>query len=81
MQDLDKATHGTTLIVDHTGKVVYDSERKLLAENLESTGMLQRASGEYLIAHLILQVLSVRFIAPILAQDATGSIANVTVVL
>jgi two-component system sensor histidine kinase YesM len=46
VKDLDKATHGTTLIVDNTGKVVYDSEKKYLAQNLESSELLQRASGE-----------------------------------
>lgn len=46
VKDLDKATHGTTVIVDHTGKIVYDSEKKHLAQNMESTELLQRASGE-----------------------------------
>jgi two-component system sensor histidine kinase YesM len=46
VKDLDKATHGTTLIVDHTGRVVYDSERKYLAQNLEPSELLKRASGK-----------------------------------
>ncbi|QJD82040.1 sensor histidine kinase [Cohnella herbarum] len=45
VKDLDKATHGTTLIVDHTGRVVYDSEKKYLGQNMNPGDMLQ-ASGE-----------------------------------
>ncbi len=46
VKDLDKATHGTTVIVDHTCKVVYDSEKKYLAQNMKGSDMLARASGE-----------------------------------
>ncbi|MFC5467276.1 sensor histidine kinase [Cohnella suwonensis] len=45
VKDLDKATRGTTLIVDHNGKVVYDSEKKYLASNLAGSDLLLRASG------------------------------------
>ncbi len=46
VKDLDKATHGTTLIVDDTGRVVFDSEKKYLAQNMDPSEMLLMASGE-----------------------------------
>ncbi len=46
VKDLDDATHGTTLIVDNTGRVVFDSEKKYLAQNMESSELLRLASGE-----------------------------------
>jgi len=46
VKDLDKATHGTTLIVDNTGTVVYDSEKKYLAQSMKESDMLLQASGE-----------------------------------
>lgn len=45
VKDLDGATHGTTLIVDNEGRVVFDSEKKYLAQNLQSSELLERASG------------------------------------
>lgn len=45
VKDLDSATHGTTLIVDNEGRVVFDSEKKYLARNLQSSELLERASG------------------------------------
>lgn len=45
VKDLDSATHGTTLIVDNEGRVVFDSEKKYLAQNLQSSELLERASG------------------------------------
>lgn len=45
VKDLDDATHGTTLIVDNTGRVVFDSEKKYLAQNMQSSDLLAQASG------------------------------------
>ncbi|WP_256756985.1 sensor histidine kinase [Cohnella sp. WQ 127256] len=45
VKDLDKATHGTTLIVDNNGQVVYDSEKKFIGQNMKSNDKLQ-ALGE-----------------------------------
>ncbi|MFC5529204.1 sensor histidine kinase [Cohnella yongneupensis] len=45
VKDLDNATHGTTLIVDNAGRVVFDSEKKYLARNLQSSDLLELASG------------------------------------
>ncbi|MFD0670782.1 sensor histidine kinase [Cohnella sp. GCM10027633] len=45
VKDLDNATGGTTLIVDNAGRVVFDSEKKYLAQNLQSSDLLEQASG------------------------------------
>jgi Predicted signal transduction protein with a C-terminal ATPase domain len=45
VKDLDDATRGTTLIVDNTGRVVFDSEKKYLAQNMQSSDLLKMASG------------------------------------
>ncbi|WEK55474.1 MAG: sensor histidine kinase [Candidatus Cohnella colombiensis] len=44
VKDLDSATQGTTLIVDDTGKVVFDSEKKYLAQELDSSDLFIQAS-------------------------------------
>ncbi|WP_027085224.1 cache domain-containing sensor histidine kinase [Cohnella panacarvi] len=46
VKDLDDATQGSTLIVDNTGRVVFDSEKKFLAQNMQSSELLRQASGE-----------------------------------
>ncbi|WP_123041177.1 cache domain-containing sensor histidine kinase [Cohnella candidum] len=45
VKDLDQATHGTTLIVDDAGRVIFDSEKKYLAQNLSRSDLLRQASG------------------------------------
>lgn len=46
VRDLDQATHGTTLILDDEGKVIYDSEMKYVAQSFQRTDLLKMTSGE-----------------------------------
>lgn len=43
--ELDKVTHGTSLIVDENGKVVYDSDKKLLAKDISKTKLFKSVKG------------------------------------
>lgn len=43
--ELDKVTHGKSLIVDENGMVVYDSDKKLLATDISNSDLFQRAEG------------------------------------
>ncbi|MGN7456734.1 cache domain-containing sensor histidine kinase [Paenibacillus pasadenensis] len=45
VRDLDEATRGTTIIADEGGTVIYDSEKRYLAENLGSAPLLAEARG------------------------------------
>ncbi|WP_276355859.1 sensor histidine kinase [Cohnella caldifontis] len=46
VKDLDRVTHGTTLIVDDEGRVVFDSEKKYLGQNIGRSELLQGATGK-----------------------------------
>ncbi|MBB6673954.1 cache domain-containing sensor histidine kinase [Cohnella nanjingensis] len=46
VKDLDRSTHGKTLIVDEGGSVVYDSEKQLIGRNLTDSELLPRATRE-----------------------------------
>ncbi|MEK0312942.1 cache domain-containing sensor histidine kinase [Cohnella sp. 56] len=47
IKDLDKSTHGKTLVVDKSGSVVYDSDKSLIGQNLKSSELLpSRAAGQ-----------------------------------
>ncbi|ASA19948.1 sensor histidine kinase [Paenibacillus donghaensis] len=43
--ELDNVTHGTSLIVDESGKVVYDSNKKLLTTDISDGELFKKASG------------------------------------
>lgn len=43
--ELDKVTHGKSLIVDENGKVVYDSDQKLLTTDISHTLLYRKAQG------------------------------------
>lgn len=43
--ELDKVTHGKSLIVDENGMVVYDSDKKLLATDISNSDLFKRAEG------------------------------------
>lgn len=43
--ELDKVTHGKSLIVDDNGKVIYDSDKKLLATDISGSALFKRADG------------------------------------
>lgn len=45
VKDLDLVTHGTTLIVDHEDRVVFDSEKKYLGQRLNRSELLEQAVG------------------------------------
>jgi len=45
VKDLDLVTHGTTLIVDHEDRVIFDSEKKYLAQRLGRSELLEQATG------------------------------------
>jgi two-component system sensor histidine kinase YesM len=45
VKDLDRATHGTTLIVDDEGRVIFDSEKKYLTQHIGRSELLQQATG------------------------------------
>lgn len=45
VKDLDSVTHGTTLIVDDEERVIFDSEKKYLAQQLGRSELLSRATG------------------------------------
>ena len=45
VKDLDLVTHGTTLIVDNEERVIFDSEKKYLAQQLSRSELLERATG------------------------------------
>lgn len=44
VKDLDKATQGTTLIVDKDNQVIFDSQKRYLSQNLSSTDLVVKAS-------------------------------------
>lgn len=43
--ELDKVTHGKSLIVDENGKVIYDSDQKLLTMDISQTVLFRKAEG------------------------------------
>lgn len=43
--ELDKVTHGKSLIVDENGMVVYDSDKKFLATDISNSELFKRAEG------------------------------------
>ncbi|MUT65163.1 HAMP domain-containing protein [Paenibacillus sp. NEAU-GSW1] len=45
VEDLDRDTRGTTLIVDDAGAVVFDSEKKYLGQVLKENELLEKATG------------------------------------
>ncbi|MBY3622660.1 sensor histidine kinase [Acinetobacter sp. CUI P1] len=45
VKELDKVTHGKSLIVDENGMVVYDSEKKLLATDISNSDLFKRVGG------------------------------------
>lgn len=45
VKDLDRVTHGTTLIVDDEERVIFDSEKKYLAQQLGRSELLAQATG------------------------------------
>lgn len=40
IKDLDKSTHGKTLVVDESGSVVYDSDKSLIGQNLKNSELM-----------------------------------------
>jgi two-component system sensor histidine kinase YesM len=46
IKDLDSTTHGKTLIIDQTNNVIYDSEEKRIAQNIENDQVVLLSSGE-----------------------------------
>ncbi|WP_027091174.1 sensor histidine kinase [Cohnella thermotolerans] len=46
VKDLEKATKGTTLILDEDGKVIYDSEKKYLAQNMPRSDLVELTPNE-----------------------------------
>ncbi|WP_138495122.1 cache domain-containing sensor histidine kinase [Paenibacillus pinistramenti] len=46
VKDLDQVTAGTTLIIDDSGRVIYDSEKKYLAQSMPRSDLTRRMSGE-----------------------------------
>ncbi|CAI6016877.1 sensor histidine kinase [Cohnella sp. JJ-181] len=46
IKDLDKSTHGKTLIVDESGSVVYDSDKSLIGHNLKNSELMPGALTE-----------------------------------
>ncbi|QUL52211.1 sensor histidine kinase [Paenibacillus tritici] len=44
--ELDKVTHGTSVIVDENGKVIYDSDQKLLTTDISHSTLYRSAKGE-----------------------------------
>lgn len=45
VRDLDRVTRGTTLIIDDAGRVIFDSEKKFLTQNIGRSELLRRATG------------------------------------
>ncbi|MCD1258959.1 sensor histidine kinase [Paenibacillus athensensis] len=45
VQDLDKATHGSTLILDQYENVVYDSNKTFMTHNMANAGWLRNVDG------------------------------------
>jgi len=45
VSELDKVTHGKSLIVDGNGQVIFDSDQKLLAANISNSALFKRATG------------------------------------
>ncbi|QAY67995.1 cache domain-containing sensor histidine kinase [Paenibacillus protaetiae] len=45
VNDLDQTTHGLTMILDQKGYVIYDSEKKYLAQNLSQNEVARLAVG------------------------------------
>lgn len=43
--ELDKVTHGKSVIVDQSGKVIYDSDQKLLAADISGSPLFRSAAG------------------------------------
>ncbi|WP_405109231.1 sensor histidine kinase [Paenibacillus sp. FSL K6-1217] len=43
--ELDKVTHGKSIIVDHSGKVIYDSDQKLLTADISRSSLFRSAEG------------------------------------
>lgn len=43
--ELDRVTRGTSLIVDEKGKVIYDSDQKLLTKDISQTPLFRSAQG------------------------------------
>ncbi|WP_339823537.1 sensor histidine kinase [Paenibacillus sp. FSL R7-0163] len=43
--ELDKVTHGKSLIVDEKGMVIYDSDKKLLATDISDSDLFKRVGG------------------------------------
>lgn len=43
--ELDKVTHGKSLIADESGKVIYDSDQKLLTQDISHTELFRKAAG------------------------------------
>lgn len=43
--ELDKVTHGKSVIVDPSGKVIYDSDQKLLTADISRTSLFRSATG------------------------------------
>ncbi|QMV43941.1 sensor histidine kinase [Cohnella cholangitidis] len=46
VKDLDEDTHGTTLIIDEEGRVVFDSEKKYLGQNFKENELFIQAHGQ-----------------------------------
>lgn len=46
IKDLDKSTHGKTLVVDESGSVVYDSDKSLIGQNLKNSDLMPGALTE-----------------------------------
>lgn len=46
IKDLDKSTHGKTLVVDESGSVVYDSDKSLIGQNLKNSELMPGALTE-----------------------------------
>ncbi|MNB63309.1 putative sensor-like histidine kinase [compost metagenome] len=43
--ELDKVTHGQSMIVDERGHVIYDSQQKLLAKDVSGSELFRKAQG------------------------------------
>lgn len=46
VKDLDQVTDGTTLIIDDSGTVIYDSEKKYLSQNMPRSDLTRQMLGE-----------------------------------
>ncbi|SEM53151.1 sensor histidine kinase [Paenibacillus sp. OV219] len=44
VQDMDQATHGTTIIVDDDARVIFDSKKSLIGQNLKNNDIYRQAT-------------------------------------